>query len=78
MNSFQRLFRLIPGKKENGYVRIEFVENTDESSWQEEVLKRLPAVIESIQDKGYRASDIGILVRDNREGALISEGDNRL
>ena len=39
--------------------------------WQEEVLKRLPSVIESVQDKGYRASDIGILVRDNKEGALV-------
>ena len=75
VTSFRELFseavQIDPDKKENGYVRIRFVENTDESSWQEEVLKNLPSVIESIQDKGYRASDIGILVRDNKEGALI-------
>ena len=60
-----------PGKKEDGYVRIEFIENSDESGWQEDVLKRLPSIIEMIQDKGYRASDIGILVRDNKEGAIV-------
>jgi ATP-dependent helicase/nuclease subunit A len=75
VTAFRELFseavQIDPGKKENGYVRIEFVENTDETSWQEEVLKGLPSVIESIQDRGIHASDIGILVRDNREGALI-------
>ena len=60
-----------PGKKENGYIRIEFIENSDESGWQEDVLNRLPSIIEMVQDKGYRASDIGILVRDNREGAIV-------
>jgi ATP-dependent helicase/nuclease subunit A len=75
VTAFRELFseavQIDPGKKENGYVRIEFIENSEESSWQEEVLKRLPSVIESIQDKGFQASDIGILVRDNKEGALI-------
>jgi ATP-dependent helicase/nuclease subunit A len=68
---FSEAVQIDPGKKVNGYVRIEFVDNTDESSWQADVLNRLPSVIESIQDKGYRASDIGILVRDNKEGAQI-------
>ena len=75
VTAFRELFseavQIDPGKKENGYVRIEFVDNTDQSSWQEEVLKLLPSVVESIQDKGFRASDIGILVRDNKEGVLI-------
>jgi ATP-dependent helicase/nuclease subunit A len=75
VTAFRELFseavQIDPGKKENGYVRIEFVENNEESSWQEEILKRLPGVIELIQDRGFKASDIGILVRDNREGALI-------
>ena len=39
--------------------------------WQEIVLERLPDVIESFQDKGYNASDIGIIVRDGKEGALV-------
>ena len=35
------------------------------------VLDRLPEVIELFQDKGFNASDIGILVRDGREGAAV-------
>jgi superfamily I DNA/RNA helicase len=60
-----------PGNKANGYVRIEFIDNTGEPDWQGSVLKRLPSFIELIQDKGFNASDIGILVRDNNEGAII-------
>jgi ATP-dependent helicase/nuclease subunit A len=59
------------GKKEGGYVRIEFLPAEDELSWQEQVLQKLPGIIQSLQDKGYSASGTGILVRDNREGALI-------
>jgi ATP-dependent helicase/nuclease subunit A len=73
--SFRELFseavQIDPGKKNNGYVRIEFLDNTDGSDWQETVLKQLPSFIELIQDKGFHASDIGILVRDNKEGAVV-------
>ena len=68
---FSEVVQNDPGRKPDGYVRLEFIENTEESKWQEEVLNRLPELIESIQDKGYSASDIGILVRDNREGAVV-------
>ncbi len=74
-SAFSELFSDVvqkdPGRKSGGYVRLEFIDRPEESTWQEEVLGRLPALIESIQDKGYSASDIGILVRDNREGALV-------
>lgn len=70
-NLFSEAVQIDPGNKKNGYVRIEFISNTDGLSWQAEVLSKLPSVIESVQDKGYRASDIGILVRDNKEGAMI-------
>ncbi len=45
--------------------------NRKKQRWQENVLEMLPHVIESIQEKGYNPSDIGILVRDNREGACV-------
>ena len=74
-SDFRELFSEVvqkdPGNKNNGYIRLEFVDSAGESGWQDEVLKNLPALIESIQDKGYKASEIGILVRDNREGALV-------
>lgn len=60
-----------PGRKTGGYVRIEFVGNDDEKSWKEKVLGYLPGMIETLQDKGYSASDIGIIVRDGHEGSLV-------
>ncbi|MCX6254779.1 MAG: UvrD-helicase domain-containing protein, partial [Bacteroidia bacterium] len=60
-----------PGKGGGGYVRLEFLDNGKERKWQELVLERLPVVIESFQDKGYNASDIGIIVRDGKEGAQV-------
>ena len=60
-----------PGKKNGGYVRIEFIENQKDLKWSDAVLGRLPVVVESLQSKGYAASDIGIIVRDGREGASV-------
>ena len=52
-------------------MRLEFIANSDEEKWQNTILDRLPVIIESFQDKGYKASDIGIIVRDGKEGALV-------
>lgn len=73
--SFKKLYseavQSDPGKKPGGYVRLEFIQNDSEKNWQETVLERLPGVIESFQDKGYSASEIGIIVRDGKEGARV-------
>ncbi len=50
---------------------MEFIEDSRENKWQDSVLEKLPVVIESFQDKGYNASDIGIIVRNGREGAMV-------
>ncbi len=60
-----------PGQKENGYIRLEFVEDDAEMKWHDKVLDKLPFIVESFQDYGYSAGDIGILVRDNKEGARV-------
>ncbi len=74
-----------PGKKEGGYIRLEFVEGTDLSGmdsknsgkkksrnvWKQNVLEKIPGIIETIQDHGYQASDIGIIVREGREGESV-------
>jgi len=60
-----------PGNKPDGFVSIEFLENEPEQKWEEKVLGRIPSIIESVQDCGYSASDIGIIVRNGREGAMI-------
>jgi ATP-dependent exoDNAse (exonuclease V) beta subunit len=78
------------GKAGGGYVRIEFIQDGNESDasehvsahsippgitgtekWNDLVLDRLPSIIEAFEDKGFKASDIGILVRDGREGAEV-------
>jgi ATP-dependent helicase/nuclease subunit A len=59
------------GKKEGGFINFEFVEETDENEFKDIVLSRLPGIIENLVDKGYRGSDIGILVRWNNEGSDI-------
>jgi CRISPR/Cas system-associated exonuclease Cas4 (RecB family) len=71
-----------PGRKEGGFVRLEFVEApADETGgtrtaasgrkWRESVLEKLPGVLESFQENGYKASDIGILVRESKDGADV-------
>jgi ATP-dependent helicase/nuclease subunit A len=73
--SFKKLYseavQVDAGNKPGGYVRMDFIENDKDTRWQDVVLERLPGVIESFQDKGYNASDIGIIVRDGREGAMV-------
>jgi ATP-dependent exoDNAse (exonuclease V) beta subunit len=75
------------GKDSGGFVRLDFIddEKNDEETasgdsspdiprkWKNVVLDRIPGVIEALQDNGYSASDIGILVRTAREGASVLE-----
>ena len=73
--SFTKLYseavQLDPSKNEGGYVRVEFIPNEDEIKSQEIILGRLPEIIKSLQEKGFRASDMGIIVRDGKEGAMV-------
>jgi ATP-dependent helicase/nuclease subunit A len=59
------------GKKNGGFVNFEFVEEPEEEKFKDVVLRKLPGIIENLQDKGYKGSDIGILVRRNSEGSDI-------
>ena len=74
-SGFSELFSSVSQKdpqiKKGGYVRLEFVPDPLSGKWQEIVLDKLPEVIRTIYQKGYNPSDIGILVRDNSEGARI-------
>ncbi len=70
-----------PGRRDGGYVRIEFIDDESEDkndikskitrTWEDRVLEKLPAIIESVQDRGYKASDIGILVREGKGGEAV-------
>lgn len=68
----------VPNDKKGGYVRIENVFSEDnETSSKEKILSFLPEIIKQCQDDGYRASDIGILVRTRSEGTGILDYLNR-
>lgn len=73
--SFRKLYaeavQADPCKNDGGYVKLEFIDNNKETKWQDIVLERLPLIIKSVQDKGYKASEIGIIVRDGKEGGLV-------
>lgn len=55
-------------KKDEGHVKVSFLEDDDESTWKEKVLNNLPELIQQLQDKGYALKDIAILVRTKAEG----------
>ncbi len=51
---------------------MEHSENENKpKGWKEIVLDRIPGVIEMFQDHGYQASDIGIIVREVKEGEAV-------
>lgn len=60
-----------PGGKEGGYVQIEKIEDNEEVSAAELAASRVPLIIEEVQEAGYGAGDIGILVRTKDEGQKV-------
>ena len=58
-------------EKQGGLVRVRFYDKKNEENWKDRVLMELPAIIEELQDKGYRANDILFLCRTNEEGKRI-------
>jgi len=63
-----------PGKNDGGYIRLEFIkegQGIEAKKWNEIVLEKIPSVIETLQDKGYQPSDIGIIVREGKEGQAV-------
>ena len=58
-------------EKEGGYVRVALYRKSEEERWRDKVLNDMPALIEKVQEHGYRADDILILCRTNDEGKSI-------
>jgi len=51
-----------------GRVQVCFIDSQEnEEGWKTESLNRLPGMLEDLQDRGYRPSDIALLVRTNSE-----------
>lgn len=57
-----------------GLVRFSFIDkNEGEDSWKENSLRQLTALVEDLQHRGYKPSDIAILVRSNNDAQLVIE-----
>ncbi|BDD10736.1 DNA helicase [Fulvitalea axinellae] len=82
--AYEDVFQKFPEHKKNkpgefgGYVRMDFVgkeenEDGEEMTPKEITLERIPSIIESLQEKGYAASDIAFLVRNAYQGTMITD-----
>ncbi|RUT78902.1 UvrD-helicase domain-containing protein [Ancylomarina longa] len=75
LNAYQDVYQHLPDKKEKvqGYVNIQFIDKETEQDWTDKVLEDLPYKIELLQENGYQARDIAILVRNGREGGIVAD-----
>ena len=61
-------------KAAEGYVKLEFIpEDENEDGWRQASLERIPQLLESLVDRGYKPSDIAFLVRKNDDAAEITQ-----
>lgn len=65
--------QLVASGRKQGLIRCHFVEDESTPEYQQTTCKRLIETIKEVQDKGYRAGDIAILVKRNKEGKAIAE-----
>ena len=74
--AYSQVYQHIPDRKKDtqGLVKMVFREqNDDDGDWRQQVLERLPAEIEALQDQGFSAKDIAIVVRWNSEAVEVAE-----
>lgn len=59
--------------KEGGYVEVNFIDNENKADYEKQTYEHLITAIEKVQDRGFRAGDIAILVKKNSHGRTIAE-----
>lgn len=73
VNAYSSLRQKVSSNAGEGYVKVEFIPDSKKvEEWHEAVLEKLPHLLENLVDRGYRPSDIGFLVRKNREAVEIT------
>ena len=77
-DSLNTCVQLISPERENvrqGYVRVTFLPKAKDSgqTWQEEALQRMIEDIRSLEKEGYALKDITVLVRTNKQGAMVAD-----
>lgn len=73
LNGFSKSEQKALPDKSAGYVKVESVSDSDETSSQEQIYDQLMTKIRSAVDRGYKFSQIGVLVRENSRVEEISE-----
>ncbi|MCF8358779.1 MAG: UvrD-helicase domain-containing protein [Prolixibacteraceae bacterium] len=71
-NAFSDVVQKTKAARENGLVSLSFIPDDDESNYEGETYKQLINAVKTVQDKGYLASDIAILVTKNKTGSKIA------
>jgi len=74
ISAYQDVFQKNPDQNKNngGYINHTFLNEKEYDSWKDEVKKRIPYIIENLQEKGFHLKDIAILVRSGKEGQEIA------
>jgi ATP-dependent helicase/nuclease subunit A len=70
VNAFADVAQKVASGKTGGMVSCSFIDKED---YHEETLIRLVQAIENVQDEGFEAGDIAILVKRNDEGKKVAE-----
>ncbi|MCD8193610.1 MAG: UvrD-helicase domain-containing protein, partial [Tannerellaceae bacterium] len=75
MSAYDKSYQQVPPpfRSKEGHVKVEFLTDEEEKSWQEKALEQVPHTLERLQDEGYELKDIAILVRTNQEGAQVAD-----
>lgn len=71
-HAYGQLHQEVSPKAGQGYVKINFIpQDENQEGWKAETLKRLPALLEELQDRGYLPEDVGILVKKNDDAQKV-------
>lgn len=75
MRAYDKSYQRIPPRfaQQAGHVRIDFLEASEESDWEEQALAQLPETLQQLQAHGYALRDIAILVRKKKEASQVAK-----
>lgn len=72
VHAYEQLYQKKKSNADEGYVEFRFIsEEESDEKWMDLALQQLPTLLEELQDRGYRPSDIAFLVRTNAEEKLL-------
>lgn len=72
-NTYSNVVQLISPRNidSGGHIKIECIKKTENRTWTDIVLEKLPHVIENLLKQGYDQKDIAILVNKKSEGSTV-------